>query len=515
MIAKRSVRMIILAACLAVVSSLGLSSFTEATAASAPTVSKASASEPSSPGLSYDDSSKTKNTEPKDDVVITATVVGSALAEAIAKGISKATGSSYAFAAAQVQAKAEYRKQGCIWSSGTNSYYSGGVLQVYFDSVPMKLCPLKHPVSAGGYTWHYIKVDGGRSGTNCGNYANPSQSPPPGVQTLLVLDVKAGTIAKVKVFSKVCVEVTATVDVTLSYTYEGKTYTVHRSNTDTDSACKVKRDFAKKRITKHTSRHASAQSVARAKARVETQATTAARTAAIVKASAKAVRTVSVVIHIDRNEAPSMSATANACVDYGQSTGIVSGTLTNPNDEAHPFTVSSPGKSPFSGTVGANTNAAYQLYGFAPGTYDVTATLTDINLSTTVRVTVNPCPPQQQEKPTVSDTKINDVEQGGFMRNYRVSYNIPGSHSGTLVVNATYGKFVLDGQACSAPAVSRFTVSGSNVLVLTYCAHMDPTGPTSDTVTVTLRDDTTGLSATPLSQTFATPPASTHPPRQG
>lgn len=64
MIAKRSVRMIVLSATLAVVSSLGFASFTEATAASAPTATTASTSESSSPGLSFDDSSKSRTHTP-------------------------------------------------------------------------------------------------------------------------------------------------------------------------------------------------------------------------------------------------------------------------------------------------------------------------------------------------------------------------------------------------------------------------------------------------------------------
>lgn len=477
----------------------GLLNITAAPATAAPV---SSPSEPSSPGLSFDDSSKSAL---KDDVTITATVVGSALAEAIANGVSKATGSSDAFAGAQVQAKAEYRKQGCIWSTGTNSYYSGGVLQVYFDSVPMKLCPLKHPVTAGGYTWHYIKVDGGRTGTNCGNYANPSQAPPPGVQTLLVLDVKVGTVAKIGVFSKVCVEVTVTVDVTLSYTYEGKTHIVHRSNTDSDSACKVKRDFAKHRVTKHTTRRASAQAVARAKARVETRATVAARTAAIAKAQAKAVRTVSVVIHIDRDNPPSLSATANGCVDQGQSNGIVSGTVNSPNDEAHPFTVSSPGKSPFSGTVGAQSSATYQLYNFAPGTYDVTATLTDINLSATVRVTVDPCPPKENRNPTGEIVQApehlyvaNPNDPQSKTGEYRVK--VVGSDTedgGNVTLSVTLSgpvEFIND---ADHPDIT--DIEGTNKVRYFWIRAKNTPGAASITLVVT---DSTGKSSPPMTKNF-------------
>lgn len=124
--------------------------------------------------------------------------------------------------------------------------------------------------------------------------------------------------------------------------------------------------------------------------------------------------------------------------------------------------------------------------------------------------TTPPTPPPSTEKPTVSSTTINDTEEKGFSRNYKVTYNVPGSDKGTLVVSAKYGKFVPDGQPCSASAVSRFTVSGNGQLVLTYCAPTEVPPGGQDTVTNTLRDDTTGISAAPDTQSFNIPALSTH-----
>jgi len=104
--------------------------------------------------------------------------------------------------------------------------------------------------------------------------------------------------------------------------------------------------------------------------------------------------------------------------------------------------------------------------------------------------------------PTVSITTINDVDQGGTSPNFCATVNVPGSDTGTLTFTAHYGSFT----------TSTFTVNGMNKYCTTYVAFSDPTTTTTvqETVTATVRDNTTGLSAV-QSEMFPVNPPAVHP----
>lgn len=104
------------------------------------------------------------------------------------------------------------------------------------------------------------------------------------------------------------------------------------------------------------------------------------------------------------------------------------------------------------------------------------------NASTQVSCSGTPVPPQ--ENPSVSINQVNQVPAGDT-GTVCAQFNVPGSDSGTLKFNAGLGSY---------PGGSTFTVSGSGTQCTTYQAPNDADKPTSDTLSVTLRDDQTGLS---------------------
>jgi len=114
-----------------------------------------------------------------------------------------------------------------------------------------------------------------------------------------------------------------------------------------------------------------------------------------------------------------------------------------------------------------------------------------------------PTPPTPSSSaPTVSMTTINDVDQGGTSPNFCATVNVPGSDTGTLTFTAHYGSFT----------TSTFAVNGLNKYCTTYVAFSDPSTTTTvqETVTATVRDNTTGLSAA-QSEMFPVNPPAVHP----
>lgn len=118
--------------------------------------------------------------------------------------------------------------------------------------------------------------------------------------------------------------------------------------------------------------------------------------------------------------------------------------------------------------------------------------------STTTTTQTSPPPPPPPPAPTVSATTINDVDAGGSSPNFCVTWNVPGSDSGSLTVTATYGHF--------SPSGSTGVSGGSSSCQWTYYAPGEVPAGGKDTVTVTLRDNTSGRSATPFSQSFTINP---------
>lgn len=97
----------------------------------------------------------------------------------------------------------------------------------------------------------------------------------------------------------------------------------------------------------------------------------------------------------------------------------------------------------------------------------------------------SPPPPPQQTPPTVVNmTQINDVDAGGTSPNFCATVNIPGSDPGTLTFAATYGSFT----------TTTFDVAGQVQKCTTYVAPTEVPSGGRDSVTVFVRDNTTGLS---------------------
>lgn len=123
------------------------------------------------------------------------------------------------------------------------------------------------------------------------------------------------------------------------------------------------------------------------------------------------------------------------------------------------------------------------------------------NASTQVSCSGPPVPPQ--EHPQVSINQVNQVPAGDTAT-VCAQFNVPGSDSATLTFHASLGSY---------PGGSTFTVSGTGTKCTTYQAPNDADHPTSDTLSVTLRDDQTGLSddtpddnSTVIHITYDTPP---------
>lgn len=324
-----------------------------------------------------------------DTVTITATVVGSAVAEANGTVESQATGSSHAYAVAQVRSKAKINRANCITTTGINTYYSGGVLHRQYDPVPSKVCALVHPVTIGGYTYHWKKIGGGTTGSNCGNFFVPDKTPPPGVSTIAWLDVRAGAIAKIRVKAKVCVNVRVRVAVRLRYTYDGETKEVERFGTDSDSACKTVSRFAKKRITKQTSKHASAAAVVRVMAQVRAEATAKARAKATAKARAKAVQSVSVVIEIEQDSATA-SAAAIGCIGPNSPTAEVTASFATSDEDDTTATVSFNGFPPKTVQL-TNGQGSASIMVTQTGSYSGTVKFSPSGLTASFSASVEEC----------------------------------------------------------------------------------------------------------------------------
>lgn len=100
--------------------------------------------------------------------------------------------------------------------------------------------------------------------------------------------------------------------------------------------------------------------------------------------------------------APSVSASALACVEPGQATGIVTVTATNNNDVAVPATFKFPGKPDQTATIAANATVSKRFTGIAPGSYTGSVSFgAPVNKSAPYSVTVEECDVPTDECPNI------------------------------------------------------------------------------------------------------------------
>lgn len=225
-------------------------------------------------------------------------IVAEALASAKATASSSATASAYATAGAQVRSKSKTKKASCFWSTGINTYYSGGKLRTYYDPVKAKVCKLKKAKKAGGTKWYYKKVAGGTSGSHCNNLFKPKKIKV-SYKRATVLDVKAGSKACVLVTSTASASVDVAVKLTLEYTVNGVTKRIYKEAKGSGHDSETKRAYACSTITKKSSTKTMSGKIASVKKSVSASASASARANAIAEARANARATIELVIEIE------------------------------------------------------------------------------------------------------------------------------------------------------------------------------------------------------------------------
>jgi hypothetical protein len=135
----------------------------------------------------------------------------------------------------------------------------------------------------------------------------------------------------------------------------------------------------------------------------------------------------------DQSQPPTVSASANACVEQGQQSGVITVVVGNPNDaDTANVTVGSQTKST---PVGAGSTASLTFSGYAPGNYAVVATLVNAKKSATTQVTVGKC---VIAPPELRFNEVNQVLQGNS-RSVTLEVKIPAGRQAKLHVNACNG----------------------------------------------------------------------------
>lgn len=347
-------------------------------------------------------------------VVVKAKIVTSAVASAKATSASNGDSAAYSYAAAQILSKRATTRR-CFWTTGTNSYFSGGKLIAYYDPVKSKVCKLKRSVWIGGRKWTHKKVGGGTSGRNCGNLFIPGYKRV-SYKRVPILDVKSGAVASVAVTSTAKVGVAVKIDATLQYTYEGKTHTIHRSASDSGSDQETRSGTAQMRVYKSTSLKATKSVIDKKKVSVRSSAHAAAQKNATANAHKSALLKVDLTVVIKVHErGVVIEAQAKSCVKKGEANGVVTVTGENPNDVATVGTFTLSGREPKTANLTASGRATVTFDGFAPGSYSGTFSLGEpINKSVTFSVTVLECPdnpPPPYECPP--NTKWTDIDKDG------------------------------------------------------------------------------------------------------
>lgn len=391
------------------------------------------------------------------------------------------------------------RPSNCIWADGKNYYSTIDTSHGWHPDTNMHLCrSSKSPTG-------WVKVGGGQSGIPCMNVASPNSVPP----LPHVPEIK-GPITETRSFEAFFGHERAASRIHLNVhqvcgqsiiDFETWVKGFAKAHMVQKIALKVKGHFTKfeAKLKAYLASRVKSSSKVRLMIQCTSQPSTPSYSCDRLHVT-PGQEDRSVTVDTFSTSQSNGATFKNAVIDWGDGTS------------------SAPTASPVGLTHSYGADGTYTIK--ATAHFDVNgtdATATGPNCQQAVTFTT-----KQPEKPTLSATTINDVERSwvdqatgdthwSFMRNFTATFNVPGSDPGTLMVDSAHGKFVVDdgsNQPCKANGVRQFSVQGNSQLVLTYCAG---TEGDQDTVTVTLRDNTTGQSATPVTQTFNTPPPSTHP----
>jgi hypothetical protein len=202
---------------------------------------------------------------------------------------------------------------------------------------------------------------------------------------------------------------------------------------------------------------------------------------------------------------PGISASAEACVQQGQSNGVVNGLVVNNDTVAHDANVTIDAKDVAPVTVnqvpGNGGSKPFSFSGLAPGQFTVTATMAGQTIS--VPVTVGQC---QSQPPTAFITQKNDVDVNDTFT-ATLNGTIPDAHAASVLVTCHFG---------SITTSQTFTVNGQYNSTIGYKAPSEvPLGdnqvqPGYDRIDVVVTDKVTGLQAS-VSTTFKVNPSPTPP----
>lgn len=334
----------------------------------------------------------------------------------------------------------------CMWSDGWNYYSQTDLSKGKHWDTHMHLCRDKKSPTG------WVKVGGGQSGSHCWNPATPVGHKPLGLPTL-------GTITEVRSFASYFGSMSAVSDLYLK---------IHK-------VCGE--DTIDTTMTAHASASASVLLQLAYKAHGQAQSFKESLRL-YLQGSAEASTSVQVFIQCNSTPsytAPSVSASARACVQPGDTNGgIVDVVGNNPNSVAAPGSIVFDGRPAQDvGTVAAGGSASANFGYVFPGTYQVTFTLgAPVNKSATTTVTVNEC--QVTPGSIVSVEQPNDVLYGNT-RTIKVTGVVPSGQVETLKSFANIGSI--------ASADQSITVSGDFTVYVHYTA---PTEGSSDTFTVKL-----------------------------
>jgi hypothetical protein len=276
----------------------------------------------------------------------------------------------------------------CITSDGWNYYGTSAGQGRHWDH-NMRLCR-----SSKSFTG-WVKVGGGDSGRHCMNPATPANKPPaPHVPVI------KGPITEVKSFAHFFEKLKASQAIRLH---------IHTVCGPSVIDTKI-----------WTKGHVVAKSLLGVflKSKGTMRSFNAKLKAALVM-SAKISQKVVVIITCNTQtsfNAPTASASAKACVNQGEQTGVIDLFGSNPNNVAAPGSFTVGGKSLDAGTVAANGSVTGQLSGFAPGTYHGTFSLgAPVNKSVDFTVTVDQCQQLPQHFVQISCTGFEEISGGGSM----------------------------------------------------------------------------------------------------
>lgn len=173
-------------------------------------------------------------------------------------------------------------------------------------------------------------------------------------------------------------------------------------------------------------------------------------------------------------KAPSVSASAEACVKPGEKTGVVNATGINPNSVAAPGSFVLGNQNKDAGTVPANGTVTAKFTGLQPGTYTVVFTLgSPVNQTASTQVVVNECekPPVVPTPKLIDVDTINDVLINNT-RTITVTGTVAPNHTAALVASAKNGGSITVGKSQ--------TVKGNFTATVTYKAPSEVPGANGD-----------------------------------